>query len=96
MDNAHATPSARFKASSNTLVKSFDDHVALVHMKTRRIHVLNSTATRLWKFVCAGNSRDEMRNLMLEEFSIDEQELCIEIDKLLAMLEQEGLIQILE
>ena len=89
-----ASSAERFQVSSDTIVKSFNSQIALVHIKTKRIHVLNATATCLWKFISAGNSREEMRKMMLEEFSIDEQELTNEIDRLLSMLQTEGLILI--
>ena len=61
-------------------------------MKTRRIQVLNNTATALWKFVVAGNTRDEMEELMLNEFSVNRQDLSDEIDRILVMLQEEDLI----
>ena len=61
-------------------------------MKTRRIQVLNNTATDLWKFVVAGNTRAEMEDLMLNEFSVSRQELSDEIDRILVMLQEEDLI----
>ena len=88
------SPNTRFRLSSNTLVKSFNDRVALVHMKTRRIQVLNNTATDLWKFVEAGNTRGEMEDLMMQQFSVGREELSQEIDRILQMLQQEGLIEI--
>jgi Coenzyme PQQ synthesis protein D (PqqD) len=86
--------SARFQLTPETIVKVFDDSTALVHMKTNRIHVLNQTATLIWKFICAGNSRAEIQDLLLQEFQVDESELSKEIDILLQQLQDEGLIQL--
>ena len=86
--------SAKFQMTQDTIVKSFDDSTALVSMKTNRIHVLNPTATLIWKFICAGNSRSEMQALIQKEFHVDENEVSNEIDTLLKQLQDEGLIQL--
>jgi len=86
--------SSKFQMTQDTIVKSFDNSTALVSMKTNRIHVLNPTATLIWKFICAGNSRAEMQQLILQEFHVDEKEVSDEIDTLLKQLQDEGLIQL--
>ena len=86
--------STRFQMTQDTIVKFFDDSTALVSMKTNRIHVLNPTATLIWKFICAGNSRAEMQQLILQEHHVDETEVSNEIDALLTQLQDEGLIQL--
>jgi hypothetical protein len=86
--------SAKFQMTQDTIVKSFDDSTALVSMKTNRIHVLNPTATLIWKFICAGSSRSEMQALIQKEFQVDENEVSNEIDALLKQLQDEGLIQL--
>lgn len=87
-------PTARFQMTQDTIVKSFDDSTALVSMKTNRIHVLNPTATLIWKFICAGHSRAEIQELILQEFQVDGKEAANEIDTLLQQLQDEGLIQL--
>jgi hypothetical protein len=85
--------SAKFQVTQDTIVKSFDDSTALVSMKTNRIHVMNPTATLIWQYICAGNSRAQMQELILQEFHADEKEVSNEIDTLLKQLQDEGLIQ---
>ena len=88
--------STRFQVSPDTLVKSFHDNIALVHMKHRRIHLLNTTATAIWNLVAAGKSRDEIQQGLLQEFDVAEADLSTEIDRTLAFLGAEGFIQIHE
>ena len=86
--------SAKFQMTQDTIVKSFDDSTALVSMKTNRIHVLNPTASLIWKYIRAGNTRAEMQELILQEFHVDQSEVSNEIDSLIKQLLDEGLIQL--
>jgi hypothetical protein len=87
--------SARFEVSQQTLSKSFNkDQLALVHIKTRRIHILNPTAVEVWKLLQAGSTRGEICRLIQEQFQADEKEISTEIDRILILLECEGLISI--
>jgi hypothetical protein len=88
--------STRFQVTSDTLVKSFNNNIALLHMKKRRIHVLNSTATAVWNLLSSGRSRAEIQQFMLQEFSVNEAELATEIDRTLTFLSKEGFIQLHE
>jgi len=88
---------ARFKISEDALSRRFnEDKVALVHMKTKRTHVLNSTAAVIWKMIAAGESRGEMQIRLKTEYPVNEAELSDEIDKLLSILKAELFIELLE
>jgi hypothetical protein len=93
MNKEDFPPSARFRITSDTLVKSFKDNVALVHMKNRRIHVLNATASAIWKLVSSGKSAAEIQQLIREEFGVNEIELSEEINRTLSLLTNEGFIE---
>jgi hypothetical protein len=87
--------SARFEVSKETLSKSFNkDQLALVSLTTRRIHILNPTAVEVWKLLQAGNTRGEICQLIREQFHADEKVIFTEIDRILILLEGEGLISI--
>jgi Coenzyme PQQ synthesis protein D (PqqD) len=85
-------PSSRFQVTSGTLMKSFDDKVALAHMETKRFHLLNPTAALIWRSICAGSSRAEMEQRLRQEFDVDPGELSDDIDKLLTTLRTEDFI----
>jgi Coenzyme PQQ synthesis protein D (PqqD) len=87
-------PSSRFRVSSGTLMKSFDDKVALAHMQTKRFHLLNPTAALIWKSICAGSSRAEMEQQLRQEFDVDPGELSDDIDNILTTLRTEHFIHL--
>jgi hypothetical protein len=88
---------ARFKISTDTMARRFNqDNVALVHMKTKRTHVLNSTAADIWKMIGAGHSRGEIQSILKNQYSVNDAELSAEIDQLLTTLKTELFIELLE
>jgi len=78
--------------TSETLMKFFDNKVALAHMHTKRFHILNREAALIWKSICAGNSRIEIEQLIRGEYEVEPDELSKGIDGLLTMLKSENFI----
>ena len=86
---------AHFHVSPNALAKAYpNDQIAVVHLKTRRIQVLNQTASRVWKLLVAGSSCGEIQESFSQEFKADANEISADIDAILNLLEAEGLISI--
>jgi len=85
---------SRFQVTANTLVKSFDDKIALAHMQTKRFHLLNPTATRIWKSVSSGSSLVELKQQIRQEFDVDPEQLSASIDQILTTLNSENFIEI--
>src|SRR5262249_8829384 len=85
--------SDRFEVSPDVLVRRLkDDQLTVVHMKTRRTHVLNSSAAEIWKLIAAGNSCAEMQEALQQMYGIDQKQLSNEINALLDVLSGENLI----
>ena len=87
--------SDRFNVSSDALVRRFkDDRLVVVHLKTKRTHVLNSTAAEIWKLIVAGSSRAEMQQALERMYGVDQNQISNEINQLLEMLTGEELIHL--
>jgi Coenzyme PQQ synthesis protein D (PqqD). len=87
--------SDRFNVSSDALVRRFkDDRLVVVHLKTKRTHVLNSTAAEIWKLIAAGSSRGEMQQALERMYGVDQNQISNEINQLLEMLTGEELIHL--
>ena len=69
------------------------DEVVLVHLKTNQIFALNETGARFWELLSAGSTRPEIEAAMTAEFEVGPDELTTEIDRLLAALAREGMVQ---
>ncbi len=66
--------------------------MVLVHLRTNRIQTLNRTAARLWELLEEGRSSSEIKQLLLTEFEVGEEELEAEMDRLLKALQESQLI----
>jgi len=70
-----------------------DDEIVLVHLGTNHIYSLNETGARAWELLAEGKGREAIQETMLSEFAVSPTELSTEIDDLLAMLKNEGLVE---
>lgn len=84
----------RYRCNPDAMLRRFQDGLALVHAGTNRMHVLNNTAARIWELACAGHSRTEIQNAMLQEYTGLQNEICQEIDSLLALLNKEDFLRL--
>jgi len=74
------------------VARRVEEEVVVIQLERNSIHALNRTGARFWELIVEGRSRSEACEQMLEEFDIARAELEREIDKLLDMLFQEGLL----
>lgn len=65
----------------------------LVHLRTNAIYALNRTGARLWELLEAGYDRAGIQKRMLAEFDVAEAELDHEIERILASLAAERLLE---
>ncbi len=82
----------RLRVSPDTVYNTLDNQSVLINVRTNEIYELNQTGARFWELLAAGYDQARIRQLMLEEFAVDETELDTEIQALLASLKSEGLI----
>jgi coenzyme PQQ synthesis protein D (PqqD) len=87
-----SSASIRFLVSRYTLMKFFDDKVALAHIGTKRFHLLNATAAMIWKQICAGQTRAEIEKLICNKFEVSSEDVSSQIDHMLTLLKSEGFI----
>jgi hypothetical protein len=90
------SPAVRLRPSPDAVSNRVGDQIVLVHMKTDRIHELNRTGSRLWELLCEGHDRAEIQRRMLQEFDVTEEQLSSEIERILASLRDERLIEPLD
>jgi hypothetical protein len=78
--------------SHNVIAQRLQDETILINMDTDRSFVLNRTSSRFWELCEQGLSVDQIQVQMLTEFDVTEAQLHQEIDRIIAMLQSEGLI----
>jgi len=83
----------RFQICQDTLMKSFDDKVALAHMQTKRFHLLNPTAALIWNLISAGHSVEELQAQISEQFNVPAEEISTSIHEVIGLLNAEAFIK---
>jgi len=83
----------RFQPSRDVVANRLGDTTVVIHVTTNRIHELNRTGSRLWEMLCEGYDRAEIQRRMLQEFDVPEAQLASEIERLLAALQAERLVE---
>jgi hypothetical protein len=81
-----------FRPSPDVVSTRVGDEVVLVHLGTERILSLNCTAARLWDLLCAGTDWADVKQMMLDEFDVTEAQLAAELERLLASLRTEQVV----
>jgi hypothetical protein len=84
---------SRFRPTSDAVSNCIGGETVLIHMRTSRIFKLNRTTSRLWELLVAGRDQNTIRRTMSEDFGVSEIELTSELQRILALLQQEGLIE---
>ena len=83
----------KFRVTRQCLAKRIEKKVVLVHMKHQRIHVLNESAATVWNLISKGCTVGEIRQFLLKQFRISEDQLLREIEGTIALLTREEFIE---
>jgi hypothetical protein len=80
------------KPNPNVISRRLGDDIVLFNLDSDRFYELNGTAARFWELLHQGQDVDEIRKQLLEEFSVDAEQLKGESSALIDSLRQENLI----
>lgn len=72
--------------------QKLNDEVLVVDPRTREVHLLNVTATRIWDLLENPRTADELLVLLSQEFDGSPELMRAEVDELLVHLEAKGLV----
>jgi len=72
--------------------QKLDDEVLVVDPRTREVHLLNLTATRIWELLEKAHTPDELVLALSEEFEAPVEALRADVEVLLADLGAKGLV----
>jgi hypothetical protein len=86
----------RLEPSGDVVGQRLGEAIVLVNLQTSRIFELNRTGSRFWELLQADGERERIERAMRAEFDVSEQELSAEIDALVARLEAENLVRVIE
>jgi Coenzyme PQQ synthesis protein D (PqqD) len=91
-NNQSGDETPRFQVSPDTVYETLDDRSILINVTTNEIYELNQTGARFWELLSAGHDHAQIRQIMLQEYDVDEAVLDREIEALLASLKSASLI----
>lgn len=72
--------------------QKLNEEVLVVNPKTREVHLLNPTATRIWELLENENTAAELIASLTAEYDADRAQVGEDVDALLAELAAKGLI----
>lgn len=72
--------------------QKLNDEVLVVDPRTREVHLLNVTATRIWDLLETPHTADQILAVLTEEFEAPPEALRTDLTTLLAELSSKGLV----
>lgn len=72
--------------------QKMNDEVLVVDPRTREVHLLNATATRIWELLATPRTSEELAAALAEEFDAPEAVLRADLAASLAELGEKGLV----
>lgn len=85
-------PATALRRVSSLPFQKLNDEVLVVDPKTREVHLLNATATRIWDLLEIPHTPDELLATLSMEFDAPADALRADVEALLGELGQKGLV----
>ena len=82
------------RADSDVVAQRLGDEVVVVHLRTNQIFILNRTGARFWELIESGSDLDSVREKMLAEFEVEENQLMKELEDFVEHLSRAELINV--
>jgi len=86
------TSEGAIKRIASLPFQKLNEETLVVDPKTREVHLLNATATRVWELLESPQTVNDLLELLGKEFDAPEETLRVDLATLLADLGSKGLI----
>lgn len=77
----------------NVVARNLQGTVVLVHLETNRVLTLNGTGSRVWEFLVAGRTVQEVEDELVRRYEVDAPTAHRELVALIDALRREQLIK---
>ena len=84
--------SRRFRRNDDVAFQSLMDQVVVVSARTREVHVLNGTGSRIWALLEHEASAADLAQALCGEYAVGAADAEAEIEMFLRELEEKGLV----
>jgi len=75
------------------LSQTIDREAVLLDLKNELYYGLNEVGARIWQLLQEDNSLEQIKEVLLEEYDVDEAQLQKDLEKLVSALKQADLIR---
>lgn len=82
-----------YQPSPNVVSTTLDEEAVLLDLDTRRYYSLNETGARIWELLADDQSLDAIAEAITTEWDVSEENARAHVERLLAELEEEGLVE---
>jgi hypothetical protein len=86
--------SSTFSVSQEVLSQEVSGETVLLDLQNESYFGLDAVGTRIWQLLQENNRLQQVFDIMLEEYDVDEKQLDKDLNELLGKLLDEGLIAI--
>jgi hypothetical protein len=82
------------RPATEVLARRLPGGAVLVHLTTNRIFEVNETGAVVWELLVEGLSRDDLLTRLIETFAVDRDQAAADLDRIVAELQAEGLLNL--
>jgi len=79
--------------SPDALHQSLGGETVLLNLRTEQYFGLDETGTRIWELILASHSPEAIVDQLLAEFDVERSQAAADVERLVAELEQAGLVE---
>lgn len=83
-------------AAQDLLIHIFDDEMVILNLKNEKYYTLNDIGLRMWQVLTDGSSVDEATQVLMNEYDVEEQRLCEDLEKFIQHLRDLALVDVHE
>jgi hypothetical protein len=83
---------AVLRPASDIIARNLGESAVLIRLQTNKIYELNATGARIWDLLKAGSTQEQLVDALMDEFSVNRDDLSRAVGDLLNSLRADGLI----
>jgi len=87
------SPGGRFERMTDLPFSKLENQVLVVVAKTREVHLLNDSASRIWELLETGTTVQGLLGTLREEYEFPEEGAQAEIEQALTEMVEKGLVR---
>lgn len=83
----------KLKVSDDVVFRILGDEAVILNLASGVYFGLDTVGTRMWQLMSEHGSTDKVVETLLDEYEVEKEQLCGDLDKLIQQLSEKGLIK---